>query len=145
MSRALNPPTFTSDPDGPWGVDTIGMHWCVVHKGTLRAKVVGPVGRSRTNYFDRALALAAERNRAVYLPGTAPAPAPVASKPAKTYVSGGSEYLYPKAGDPAPPGGAKVLLLTVGGICTIGTWSPAHVAWAPLPTRNKEKERTPCS
>lgn len=59
----------------------------------------------------------------------------------KGYVSGGTEYLYPKAGDPVPPGGAKVLLLTVGGICTIGSWSPVHVAWAPLPTRNREKEQ----
>ena len=39
---------------------------------------------------------------------------------AKGYVSGIAEYRYPAAGDPIPPGGAKVLLLTVGGVCVTG-------------------------
>lgn len=63
MTRALSPPVFTGTVEGPWGVDAIGKNWCVVHRTTLRAKAVGPVGNKRTNYFDRALALADERNR----------------------------------------------------------------------------------
>ncbi len=50
-------------------------------------------------------------------------------------------YRYPGAGDPRPPGGAKVLLLTIGGVCTTGYWGdPFFIGWAPLPGRNKEKE-----
>lgn len=61
---------------------------------------------------------------------------------AQGYLAGGQSYLYPAAGDPKPPGGAKVLLLTVGGICTTGYWSDDNffLGWAPLPTRDKEKE-----
>ena len=60
----------------------------------------------------------------------------------KGYVSGTAEYRYPAAGDPVPPGGAKVLLLTVGGICVTGCWSPlGFIAWAPLPKRDKAKEK----
>jgi hypothetical protein len=52
------------------------------------------------------------------------------------------EYRYPAAGDPEPPGGAKVLLLTKGGVCVTGTWAPtgAFLAWAPMPKRDREKE-----
>lgn len=64
----------------------------------------------------------------------------------KEYVAGGAPYLYPSAGDPLPPGGAKVLLLTVGGVCVTGCWSSdgAYLGWAPLPKRDKEKEMTLC-
>jgi hypothetical protein len=59
----------------------------------------------------------------------------------KTYVAGTAEYRYPGAGDPVPPGGAKVLLLTIGGVCVVGSWDARYcVAWAPLPKRDKEKE-----
>lgn len=50
-------------------------------------------------------------------------------------------FLYPGAGDPKPPGGAQVLLLTIGGICVRGTWgSKSFIGWHPLPGRDKEKE-----
>lgn len=51
-------------------------------------------------------------------------------------------WLYPGAGDGIPPGGAKVLLLTVGGICVTGTWSDdgRYLAWSPMPRRNRTKE-----
>lgn len=66
------------------------------------------------------------------------------SKPVLTHVSGGREFSYPAAGDKPPPGGAKVHILTVGGICIDGQWSddPArgYLGWAPLPTRNRAKE-----
>lgn len=58
------------------------------------------------------------------------------------YQSGGNEWLYPNAGDGLPAGGAKVLLLTKGGIATIGAWDPFFcVGWLPLPKRNKDKEK----
>ncbi|MBS0454036.1 MAG: hypothetical protein JSS14_22260 [Proteobacteria bacterium] len=58
------------------------------------------------------------------------------------YVAGGEEFLYPGAGDEKPPGGAKVLLLTRGGVCIVGTWSDGgfFTGWRPLPKRNKDKE-----
>lgn len=60
-----------------------------------------------------------------------------------THVSGGDAYLYPGAGDPKPPGGAKVLLLTKGHICIIGQWLDGdfYLGWAPLPRRDHEKEK----
>lgn len=40
--------------------------------------------------------------------------------------------------------GAKTLLLTIGGICTTGTWSgdvgQYFLAWAPMPKRNHAAE-----
>lgn len=66
----------------------------------------------------------------------------------KEYVAADDvSYRYPGAGDPRPPGGAKVLLLTVGGVCVTGSWSDdgRFLAWAPLPKRNKEKEKSLCS
>lgn len=64
------------------------------------------------------------------------------TSPEKGYVADKSnEYRYPAAGDELPPGGAKVLLLTRGHVCTTGTWGdPFFIGWAPLPRRNKEKE-----
>jgi hypothetical protein len=42
-------------------------------------------------------------------------------------------------------GGAKSLLLTIGGIAIVGIWSgevgDSYLAWAPLPKRDKEQER----
>lgn len=60
----------------------------------------------------------------------------------KGYVaSKETTFLYPGAGDPKPPGGAQVLLLTIGGICVRGTWgSKSFIGWHPLPGRDKEKE-----
>lgn len=61
-----------------------------------------------------------------------------------SYIAGGPAYLYPAAGDPAPPGGAKVLLLTEHGICITGSWGAGDhlLGWAPLPKRDKAKEST---
>lgn len=45
----------------------------------------------------------------------------------------------------APDRGAKVLLLTVGGICVTGRWHGAlgenFLAWSPMPKRNRDTER----
>jgi hypothetical protein len=55
----------------------------------------------------------------------------------------GGEYLYPRAGDPKPLKGAKVQLLTVGGVHTTGPWDDNgfYIGWLPLPKRNKRKEQ----
>lgn len=51
------------------------------------------------------------------------------------------EYLYPLAGDPEPRRGAKVQMLTMGGIHVTGPWDPDYaIGWLPLPKRNKDKE-----
>ena len=39
-----------------------------------------------------------------------------------------------------PPTRAKLLILTQGGVCVIGSWGEGDVAWAPLPKRNSTKE-----
>lgn len=53
----------------------------------------------------------------------------------------GGEYLYPRAGDPEPRKGAKVSLLTIGGVHTTGPWdADNNLGWLPLPKRNREKE-----
>lgn len=53
----------------------------------------------------------------------------------------GGAYLYPSAGDPEPNRGAKVSLLTKGGVHTTGPWDPTFcIGWLPLPKRNREKE-----
>lgn len=66
----------------------------------------------------------------------------LASIPAKPYFADGDAFQYPRAGDPKPPGGAKVLLLTAGGVCTLGQWDDNgfFLGWAPLPKRDKAKE-----
>ena len=58
------------------------------------------------------------------------------------YIAGGTKFLYPRAGDEEPPPSAKVLLLTIGGICTVGQWNNKgfYTGWHPLPKRDKEKE-----
>ena len=59
------------------------------------------------------------------------------------HMSGGAEWLYPAAGDPEPPGGTKILILTQGGVAIVGVWrvEMKDIAWLPLPKRNKEKEK----
>lgn len=66
----------------------------------------------------------------------------MSSTPAKGYVAGGPPFLYPGAGDPKPPGGAKVLLLTCGHVCVTGPWRDdgSVVGWAPMPKRDMSKE-----
>lgn len=51
-------------------------------------------------------------------------------------------WRYPQAGDPYPPTGTKLLLLTRGGICIVGQWiaDGFFVAWSPMPKRDKAKE-----
>ena len=56
------------------------------------------------------------------------------------YLAGGQKWLYPHAGDPAPPINTKILLLTNGGVCIIGHWGVDCMGWLPLPKRDKEKE-----
>lgn len=60
----------------------------------------------------------------------------------QSYQAGGAEYLYPGAGDEAPLPGAKVQLLTIGGVHTNGPWSDKgfYLGWLPLPKRNSAKE-----
>lgn len=64
----------------------------------------------------------------------------------KDYVADkDGEFKYPALGDPLPPGGADVHLLTKGGICVRGKWpsnneDDFYVGWAPLPKRNHERE-----
>lgn len=64
--------------------------------------------------------------------------------PFVTHVSGGQKFNYPAAGGPKPPGGAKVHILTAGGICIDGQWSDdrkrKYLGWAPLPMRDREQE-----
>jgi hypothetical protein len=64
---------------------------------------------------------------------------------AKGYVTAedSSVYRYPFAGDDKPPRGAKVVLLTRGGVAVLGPWSDSgnFLGWAPLPKRDKNKER----
>lgn len=59
------------------------------------------------------------------------------------YQAGIATFLYPRAGDPKPIGGAKVLLLTRGGVCILGIWydDPFLLGWHPLPKRDKDKEK----
>lgn len=60
-----------------------------------------------------------------------------------TYIAGEPGWRYPVAGDDVPErGDAKILLLSSGGICTMGFWdgSPFWIAWSPLPKRDALKE-----
>lgn len=59
----------------------------------------------------------------------------------KDYQSGGQEFLYPDAGDEAPSKGAKVNVLTIGGISTTSDWDPSFcIGWYPLNNRDRKKE-----
>lgn len=62
----------------------------------------------------------------------------------KGYVAGGTEFLYPEAGDHPAPLGVKIHILTQGGVCVDGHWraNAGFVAWAPLPKRNRVKEQS---
>lgn len=63
---------------------------------------------------------------------------------AKSYVTTDElRFYYPGAGDPKPPGGADVHLLTIGGICIRGSWKDdgSFLGWAPMPKRDREKEK----
>lgn len=66
--KATTPPIFTASVPGPWGVDSIGRDWYVIHIITLRAKRIGRIGNKRPggrwgiNYFDRAIEEATLRN-----------------------------------------------------------------------------------
>lgn len=69
MKFPHSPIHFPGDsPEGPWGVDSVGDQWYIVNRTTLQCKRIGrvigfkPVGRSRPNYFDRAMAEAHRRN-----------------------------------------------------------------------------------
>ena len=56
-------PIFSATVPGPWGVDSLGRYWYVVHSTTLVARRIGVVGAKRKNYFDEAVAEADRRNR----------------------------------------------------------------------------------
>lgn len=58
------------------------------------------------------------------------------------YQAGGASYHYPEAGDPRPIPGAKVQLLTIGGIHTTGPWQDNgfYLGWLELPKRDMVKE-----
>lgn len=45
-------------------------------------------------------------------------------------------WKHPK--DEPPPAGTKIVLLTGGGIATLGHWGGDCVLWAPLPKISKE-------
>lgn len=66
MKTTVKPLHFPDTP-GPWGVNTIGASWAVIHAKTGRSKVIGPVvgvsRRRRPNYFDRAMEEADRRNK----------------------------------------------------------------------------------
>jgi hypothetical protein len=49
----------------------------------------------------------------------------------KDYLAGQAIWRMPA--DDTPPLGVKMLLLTPGGVCVIGTWETWAIAWAPLP------------
>lgn len=83
MATKQDPPAFypAAFPGGPWGVDTIGDMWAVIHRETGRSKFIGKLSQPGTrrgapNYFDRALAEAHRRNRALGVPACEPPPAP---------------------------------------------------------------------
>jgi hypothetical protein len=58
------------------------------------------------------------------------------------YQAGGTPYHYPEAGDPKPISGAKVQLLTIGGVHTSGPWKDTgfYLGWLELPKRDMAKE-----
>ena len=58
----------------------------------------------------------------------------------KGYQAGGTPFLYPDLGEEAPTKGAKVNLLTIGGISTTGPWDPEFcIGWAPLNSVDQSK------
>ncbi len=58
------------------------------------------------------------------------------------HIAGEVWWRYPAAGDEAAPMASKCLLLTIGGICVVGTWRDIDCgAWVTTPRRNYDKER----
>ena len=49
----------------------------------------------------------------------------------KSHIAGVAAWRLPDV--ERPPGGAKILLLTPGGVCVIGPWDDWCIAWSPLP------------
>lgn len=58
----------------------------------------------------------------------------------RAYLAGGQEWLYPYAGDEAPPLNTKIFILTRGCTAIVGEWGPTDIGWRHLFKRNKEKE-----
>lgn len=59
----------------------------------------------------------------------------------KEYQAGGAAYFYPEIGDPPPSRGAKVIILTEGGIATTGPFvHGSTIGWAYLPRRKQAVE-----
>lgn len=62
---------------------------------------------------------------------------------AKSYITGEPEDIYFRYEEPAHKG-KKCLLLTVGGVLVVGSWSGElgehYLAWSPMMKRDKEKE-----
>ena len=58
------------------------------------------------------------------------------------HVTGDDEWLYPAAGDPEPPVGTKIFILTHGDVAIVGVWrvEMRDKGWRPLFRRNMEKE-----
>jgi hypothetical protein len=56
-----------------------------------------------------------------------------------------AQFVAWKYEKPAHGGGPKTLLLTIGGILITGNWQGElgehYLAWAPMPKRDKQKER----
>jgi len=57
---------------------------------------------------------------------------------AASYVAGKPGFHYPALGDPLPPGGATVILLTRGNVPVTGVWRSdgGFIAWSPMPRRS---------
>ena len=67
-SATSAPLFFPEGAPGPWGVDTIGSDWAVIHRETMKSKRIGPISKGRgINYYDRAMTEAARRNMAARL------------------------------------------------------------------------------
>lgn len=44
-----------------YAVTSVGLNWCVVNTRNHVKRIVGPIGNKKTNYFDKAMELAAKR------------------------------------------------------------------------------------
>jgi hypothetical protein len=74
---------------------------------------------------------------------TGDAPAATRGPEEKGYMaSDDGRFRYPAGGDEPAPLGAKVQILTEGGICIHAIWQDdsGFIAWAPLPKRDHERE-----
>lgn len=63
----------------------------------------------------------------------------------KDYIAAEPGQLYWRYTRPTEGGGAKMLLLTIGGIAMTGRWEGEvgqyYVAWCPLPKRDRAEEQ----